>query len=369
MTATTQKREPYVIQRKVWPERYARGWHVLGKADRFTEEPQTLDYFGTRLAAYRGKEDGQVHVLDSYCPHMGADLSKGHVEGNSLVCPFHAWSWGSDGVCDHIPYAKRIPPRAVIKSWPTLERNGLLLVWNDPEGGEPDLSVAPKIMDDYYSGEWTDWVMARFLIKSHCRELVDNMADMAHFGPVHYSTVRSFRNVQDGHTFTQYMVGGHEILTEGEHPMTSVAHYEGPAYMTTTMTGMMDGVPMTTHLLVSHVPISTEAFHINLGVMMKKNPDFSEEENRAAVEAYTARTIESFEQDVEIWDNKVLIDNPLLCDGDGPINMVRKWYGQFYADVADIDPHAVARKEHITMDGPTVEEVLAAMHADAARTA
>ena len=29
-------------------------------------------------------------------------------------------------------------------------------------------------------------------------------------------------------------------------------------------------------------------------------------------------------QDVEIWNNKVRVDNPLLCDGDGPINMLRK---------------------------------------------
>lgn len=358
-TATaTAKREPYVIQQKVWPERYARGWHVLGKADTFTSKPQTMNYFGKRLAVYRGEDDGKIHVLDAYCPHMGADLSKGHVNGDSLVCPFHGWSWGKDGACDHIPYAKRIPDRAVIKSWPTLERNGLLLVWNDPEGSEGDMSVAPKIMDDYYSGEWTDWVMTQVPIKSHCRELVDNMSDMAHFGPVHYSTVRSFRNVQDGHTFTQYMVGGHEILTEGDCPMTSVAHYEGPAYMTTTMTGMMDGHPMTTHLLVSHVPVNTGEFHINLGVMMRKNPSLNEEQNRAMVETYTRLTIESFQQDVEIWDNKVLIDNPILCDGDGPINMVRKWYAQFYVDKAEVNPSSTMHKEHLAMDGPTVEETL-----------
>jgi 3-ketosteroid 9alpha-monooxygenase subunit A len=52
-------------------------------------------------------------------------------------------------------------------------------------------------------------------IASQGRELVDNMADMAHFGPIHYSTVKSFRNAMEGHKFVQYMVGGHQILTEG----------------------------------------------------------------------------------------------------------------------------------------------------------
>ena len=97
--ATTKKREPYVIQTNPVPERYARGWHCLGLAAEYTDKPTRLDYFGTRLVAYRG-EDGQVHILDAFCPHMGADMSLGCVKGNSLVCPFHAWSWGPDGVCD-----------------------------------------------------------------------------------------------------------------------------------------------------------------------------------------------------------------------------------------------------------------------------
>jgi 3-ketosteroid 9alpha-monooxygenase subunit A len=363
---TEAKHEPYVIKSDKVEERYARGWHVLGKADSFTSTPQMHEYFGTKLVAYRGEDDGEVHVLDAYCPHMGADLSKGCVKGNSIVCPFHAWSWGADGVCDDIPYAKRIPPKAVIKSWETREVNGLLLVWNDPEGNAPIAEQEIKRIEDYYSGEWTDWTMNQVVIKSHCRELVDNMSDMAHFGPVHYSTVKSFSNEQDGHTFTQYMVGGHEILTEGDTPMTSVATYEGPAYMTTTMTGMMDGQPMTTHLLVSHIPVSKDEFHINFGVMLKKNPHLTERQNQQVVEEYTKLSIDSFIQDVEIWDNKVRVDNPLMCDGDGPINMVRKWYSQFYMDVADIPADLVKHKDHVTIEGPTVADTIASFSAKAA---
>jgi 3-ketosteroid 9alpha-monooxygenase subunit A len=65
------------------------------------------------------------------------------------------------------------------------------------------------------------------------------------------------------------------------------------------------------------------------------------------VDEYTRMSVESFVQDVEIWNNKVRIDNPLLCDGDGPINMVRKWYSQFYMDVADIPESLTREKEHV----------------------
>lgn len=341
--------QPYVIQSDAVPDRYARGWHVLGLAKKFTAEPVTLNYFGTRLVAYRGETDGQVHVLDAYCPHMGADLSKGCVKGNSIVCPFHAWSWGKDGVCNDIPYAERIPKKAVIKSWPTTEENGLLFVWNDPEGNPPIDEQYPQRNEDYFNGEWTDWNIAEFSIHSNCRELVDNMADMGHFGPVHYSQVETFRNISQGHKFTQYMSGGHDILADAGKGFTSVATYEGPAYMTTTMTGSMDGMDVTTHLLVAHVPVTLEEFKIFLGVMMKKDSSLSNAQNQAIVDTYTQMSVDSFVQDVEIWDNKIRVDNPLMCDGDGPINMVRKWYSQFYMDVADIPNTLVAHKEHVTL--------------------
>lgn len=345
---THVKQIPYVIKTDRLAERYARGWHCLGRADSFGDEPQALNYFGSKWVVYRGVDDEKLHVVGGYCPHMGADLSRGTVCGNSLRCPFHEWSWGGDGVCDDIPYADRIPAKAVIPSLQVIEQNGLAFVWHDPEGNMPIASQHPRRIDDYYTGEWSDWHIVEFPIHSNCRELVDNMADMAHFGPVHYSQVTSFKNIRDAHTYTQYMSGGHDILADEGQGFTSVATYEGPAYMTTTMTGSMDGQEVTTHLLVSHVPVNMEEFIIRLGVMVKKNPDLSEAENLAMAETYTQMSVDSFVQDVEIWNNKIRIDNPLLCDGDGPIHMLRKWYSQFYMDVADVPESIVAFKEHET---------------------
>jgi 3-ketosteroid 9alpha-monooxygenase subunit A len=53
-----------------------------------------------------------------------------------------------------------------------------------------------------------------------------------------------------------------------------------------------------------------------------------------------------FEQDVQIWKNKARIDNPLLCEEDGPVYRLRRWYEQFYVDVADVAPDMVNRFEY-----------------------
>ena len=41
-------------------------------------------------------------------------------------------------------------------------------------------------------------------------------------------------------------------------------------------------------------------------------------------------------QDVHIWLNKVPVQNPLLCEEDGPVYQLRRWYEQFYVDKADV---------------------------------
>ncbi|MBI2377712.1 MAG: Rieske 2Fe-2S domain-containing protein [Deltaproteobacteria bacterium] len=35
----------------------------------------------------------EVHVLDDECPHRGASLGQGTLEGGALVCPLHRWSF------------------------------------------------------------------------------------------------------------------------------------------------------------------------------------------------------------------------------------------------------------------------------------
>ena len=50
-------------------------------------------------------------------------------------------------------------------------------------------------------------------------------------------------------------------------------------------------------------------------------------------------------QDVHIWLNKAPVQNPLLCEEDGPVYQLRRWYEQFYVDKADVTPEMTDRFE------------------------
>ncbi len=37
--------------------------------------------------------EGEIFALDNLCPHRAGPLGEGWVEGNAVVCPWHAWAF------------------------------------------------------------------------------------------------------------------------------------------------------------------------------------------------------------------------------------------------------------------------------------
>lgn len=348
--------EVRTIEAGAAPERFARGWHLLGLVRDFDDgKPHGLDAFGTKLVIWTTSE-GDLKVLDAYCRHMGGDLSQGTVEGDNVACPFHSWRWGGDGKCQQIPYARRVPPRARTRAWQTMVVDGQLFVWHDAEGNPPPEDVIIPAIPGYADGEWTDWVWDKTLVpSSHCREVIDNMVDMAHFYYIHKGLPTYFKNVFEGHVCTQYYAGTtHEAAATGlpidigrfeDQQTMSDATYWGPSYLVDKLWTKYGAMTFETVLITCHYPITNSSFMLNYGMVMKKLPDMDDATNDMIAGKMLAGIGAGFLEDVKIWKNKTRIDNPLLCEEDGPVYQLRRWYEQFYVDVADIRPEMVQRFE------------------------
>ncbi|XP_072144161.1 cholesterol 7-desaturase nvd-like [Dermacentor andersoni] len=103
--------------------------------------------------------DGVAHVLDAYCPHLGAYLAgMGRVVGDCVECPFHGWRFqGETGACTYVPYASK--------------------------GEEPEWSI-----DDYAELSSRAFrQMSRYETKSeaHVRDIAENVAGTADLNHIH----------------------------------------------------------------------------------------------------------------------------------------------------------------------------------------
>ena len=300
---------------------FPRGWFAAcWSSDLPDDAPRALNYFGKHMALWRDAQGAPV-CIDAYCPHLGAHLAIGGtvVEGR-IQCPFHAWEFSGDGRCQHIPYVRnkmpKVPPN---RSWPVVERNGVIFIWHDRDGGSPDWEI--PLMDNHGSSDWTPWYENQITVKTHPREIVENVADSAHFPVVHRTNVDVFENHYEAHMATQHTVGTATPPQGGVDNFDIRATYYGPAFQYSDMQGYLHS-----RLFLAHTPVSENELHLRFAVSLKRSGPKTEEFAKFYVENLRL----GFHEDIEIWENKVFRERPRLCDGDGPIGKLRLWYSQFY---------------------------------------
>ena len=161
------------------------GWFAVAwSSDVTAGEVERIRYFDEELVLFRTRQ-GKARVLSAYCPHLGAHFGYGgEVEGGTIRCPFHYWRFdGSTGACVEVPYAKRIPARAEIRTYPTCEKNGIIFMWHHPDGEEPKWEI-PEVPGWDEEG-WLDTVYHTALVRSHPQEMAENVVDSPHFHYVH----------------------------------------------------------------------------------------------------------------------------------------------------------------------------------------
>jgi nitrite reductase/ring-hydroxylating ferredoxin subunit len=299
----TSKRFPFPIPN---------GWFIVAQASELRPgEMVPVHYFDRDLVVFRG-EDGVARVVDAYCAHLGAHLAVGgRIEGSCIRCPFHGWRYdGTSGNCVEIPYAAaaRIPARAQIRAFPTLERNHMIWAWHHLAGGEPfyDVPVVPEFDDP----SWSEPQCRDFWIRTCCQEMAENNHDFAHFQFVHGSADIPW----DTH------------LIEGFYKRADAF---GGSFVRETF-GLGLGVlrtPGTFTFLSSTTPIDEENVHIR---WVFTTPVSSGPEATAAI---ADRFLAGVSQDIPIWENKIYRDHPVLTKEEKGIAQHREWSKQFYSEV------------------------------------
>ncbi len=103
--------------------------------------PVRVKLLSERMIAFRDTA-GKLGLLDEFCAHRGVSLWFGRNEENGLRCAYHGWKYDTTGQCVDVPsepaesgYCKKIK----LKSYPLVERGGILWTYMGPPELQPEL--------------------------------------------------------------------------------------------------------------------------------------------------------------------------------------------------------------------------------------
>lgn len=312
------------------------GWFAIEYSKELApKDVKPLKYFGRDLVLFR-TESGEAVLLDAHCPHLGAHLGHGgQVKGESIACPFHAWEFNGEGFCTKVPYAKNMPPKVdgkqAIGNYPVVELNQMIWAWYHPQGVAPLWEVERHA--ELHSDEWTEMDVFDWRINSIIQETGENAVDIAHFVTVHESPEMPDGHVTiDGYKRSTLMDSLQHAIDEEGNVDLSGENYDqgrletysfGPGQTYQKFSRMFDIVMMGTI-----TPIDDQNIHMRFNFSMPKQQSG---EHTLYANAFRDEIVRQVGQDIPIWENKVYLEHPTLCDGDGPIAKYRKWFEQFYA--------------------------------------
>jgi phenylpropionate dioxygenase-like ring-hydroxylating dioxygenase large terminal subunit len=309
---------------------YPKGWfQVAYGRDVAAGAIVSLHYFGQQLICYRG-ESGTVHVLNAYCPHLGADIAVGgQVSEDCVICPFHGWRFNGDGANVEIPYAKGPNRIAKLAAWPTVERAGMTFVWHSEDGGEPEWEL-PKIPEaddaafEFYAPE-----EARWIFRSHPQEVFENTVDIAHFATVH--GVSAFGNLDVEHEGANFRAVA-EVNFETPRGQVSGA-------VDSELFGM--GIDVVRHrglgqscTVLTVTPIDGELVDARYTFFVSLDPETGEKTRLGM--GFARDFCKQIEQDIPIWEAKIYRDKPALARGESAITAFRNWAEQSYSSTETV---------------------------------
>lgn len=176
---------------------YPVSWYLYCASSELARRPLSKTMLGRRLVAYR-TSSGRAVVMDGHCSHLGADLGRGCVVGESIQCPFHHWQYDADGRCRRIPATENIPATARQSVHPAVERHGSVFFFHAPQplfplpffdGADPAEFVAARPFSTVLDCPW-------YMVGS-------NAFDLQHFRAAHDRRLEGDPEVSRPHTFAR----------------------------------------------------------------------------------------------------------------------------------------------------------------------
>jgi phenylpropionate dioxygenase-like ring-hydroxylating dioxygenase large terminal subunit len=168
-------------------------WHPVARSQDLADKPLPVKLLDQPVVIWRSEK--RVVAFYDLCVHRGTPLSLGWIDNGRIVCAYHGWQYGGDGMCVRIPSIpadRGIPAKARAVAYHAAEKYGLIWVClKNPVAEIPELPQEihdPSYRWEAYSshGQW----------QANAARMIENLLDFSHFAWVHPGILGDASNVE-----------------------------------------------------------------------------------------------------------------------------------------------------------------------------
>lgn len=171
---------------KAAPERTLHDyWYIAARSHQLGAKPLARTIFSQPIVLFRDAQGRAAALLDR-CAHRNMALSLGRAVDGCVECPYHGWRYNGAGACTAVPSLGGAAPKAGVRAFPALERQGFVWVWM----GEGEPAGEPFEFPHLGNAGWTSFIMeTRF--PAGVEPCLENFLDCPHTVFVHRGWFRS----------------------------------------------------------------------------------------------------------------------------------------------------------------------------------
>ncbi len=155
-------------------------WHPVAHISQLERSPVLpARLLGEDLVLWRAGE--QILAWRDLCVHRGTRLSLGQVANDTLVCPYHGWTYAPDGRCVHIPAHPEQTPPARARATVYRATIAYELIWVCL--GTPRQEPPP--FPEWRDASYRKILCGPYPVAAAGPRIVENFLDVGHFPFVH----------------------------------------------------------------------------------------------------------------------------------------------------------------------------------------
>ncbi|WP_416425100.1 aromatic ring-hydroxylating dioxygenase subunit alpha [Pseudomonas sp. App30] len=163
-------------------------WYVAAWADEISAADLLARTLLEQPILFFRDSQGSVQAIYDRCPHRFAPLHEGKRVGDSIQCAYHGLHFDGSGACAHNPHGDgKIPKAACVRSYPVVERDGLIWFWP----GDVALADESSIADFAFYQQAPAAAKGKGYLptKANYELLSDNIMDLSHVDYLHPDTL------------------------------------------------------------------------------------------------------------------------------------------------------------------------------------